>query len=107
VAQVEPAVAEADSSTSGVPTALPLFEYVRALMARTMDIPAEDIDPDQNFMELGAVSFTAMSMVKEIETRYGIELPATLLFEYTTLHDLVDFLRDETGESASGSEQRA
>jgi acyl transferase domain-containing protein/acyl-CoA synthetase (AMP-forming)/AMP-acid ligase II/acyl carrier protein/NAD(P)-dependent dehydrogenase (short-subunit alcohol dehydrogenase family) len=107
VAQVEPAVAEADPSTSGVSTALPLFEYVRALMARTMDIPAEDIDPDQNFMELGAVSFTAMSMVKEIETRYGIELPATLLFEYTTLHDLVDFLRDETGESASGSEQRA
>jgi acyl carrier protein len=60
-----------------------------------------DIDPDQNIMELGADSMTAMSMVKELETRYSIELPATLLFEYSTLNELVDFLKTEIGGNAA------
>jgi acyl carrier protein len=49
-------------------------------------------------MELGADSMTAMSMVKDMETLYDIELPATLLFEYSTLNELVDFLKEEIGE---------
>ena len=42
---------------------------------------------------------TAMSLVKEMETRYNIELPATLLFEYSTLNELVDFLKTEVGDT--------
>ena len=72
-----------------------LFDYVRALMAKAVDMRESDIDPDQNIMELGADSMTAMSMVKELEQRYSIELPATLLFEYSTLNELVDFLVTE------------
>lgn len=72
-----------------------IFEFVRSLMSNAVQMPEIDIDADQNFMELGADSMTAMSMVKEIEQRYGIELPATLLFEYSTLNELVDFLKTE------------
>lgn len=75
-----------------------LFVYVRSLMARAVEMPPEDIDPEQNIMELGADSMTAMSMVREMEETYNIELPATLLFEYSTLNELVEFLRDEVGE---------
>ena len=74
-----------------------LFDYVRSLMAKAVEMHETDIDPDQNIMELGADSMTAMSMVKELETRYKIELPATLLFEYSTLNELVDFLKTEIG----------
>jgi acyl carrier protein len=99
--QAAPASAPAaDSSVS-------LFDYVRSLMAKAVEMPAGDIDPDQNFMELGADSMTAMSMVKEIEVRYNIELPATLLFEYATLNELVDFLKTEIGDASGGSAQRA
>ncbi|MEE9343915.1 MAG: acyl carrier protein, partial [Gammaproteobacteria bacterium] len=84
-----------------------LFEYVRSLMAKAVEMHATDIDPDQNFMELGADSMTAMSMVKDMETRYNIELPATLLFEYATLNELVDFLKEEIGDAADGSARSA
>ena len=85
-----------------------LFEFVRYLMAKAVEMPETDIDPDQNIMELGADSMTAMSMVKEMETRYSIELPATLLFEYSTLNELVEFLTEEVGEDvANGNAQQA
>ena len=75
-----------------------LFDYVAKLMARAVEMHVDDIDPDQNIMELGADSMTAMSMVKEMETTYDIELPATLLFEYSTLNELVDYLKTEIDE---------
>jgi len=74
-----------------------LFDYVRSLMAKAVEMHETDIDPDQNIMELGADSMTAMTMVKELEVRYKIELPATLLFEYTTLNELVEYLKTEIG----------
>ena len=67
-------------------------------MAKVLEMHVEDIDPDQNIMEFGADSMTALSLVKEVETTYGLELPATLLFEYSTLNELVDHLKVEVGE---------
>ena len=112
VAEVTPAPAPQaeQSEQSGDEQGLPanLFEYVRYLMAKAVEMPETDIDPDQNIMELGADSMTAMSMVKEMETRYSIELPATLLFEYSTLNELVEFLTEEVGEDvANGNAQQA
>jgi acyl carrier protein len=101
-----PAVAAAAPAPTFAPTpatAAPvsLFDYVRSLMAKAVDMRDNDIDPDQNIMELGADSMTAMSMVKELEQRYSIELPATLLFEYATLNELVEFLKTEIGSNAA------
>lgn len=96
-----------ESATTAAAPSMPLFEYVRSLMAKAVGMNEVDIDPDQNFMELGADSMTAMSMVREMEQRYNIELPATLLFEYATLNELVDFLKTEIGGAAGDSAQRA
>ncbi|NOR41329.1 MAG: KR domain-containing protein, partial [Gammaproteobacteria bacterium] len=109
-AEAAPAPQAGQSEQSGDEQGLPtnLFEYVRYLMAKAVEMPETDIDPDQNIMELGADSMTAMSMVKEMETRYSIELPATLLFEYSTLNELVEFLTEEVGEDvANGNAQQA
>ena len=88
-----PAAEVAVASPQGRPENL--FDYVASLMAKAVEMHVDDIDPDQNIMELGADSMTAMSMVKEMETTYDIELPATLLFEYSTLNELVDYLKTE------------
>ena len=96
--QIQPPVAAADAGQDA-PT--DLFGYMRSLMAKAIEMPESDIDPDQNIMELGADSMTAMSLVKEVEVRYNIELPATLLFEYSTLNELVDFLREEIGDDSA------
>lgn len=97
VAQSAPVAAEAPpAAAQGRPENL--FDFVASLMARAVEMHVDDIDPDQNIMELGADSMTAMSMVKEMETTYNIELPATLLFEYSTLNELVDYLKTEIDE---------
>jgi acyl carrier protein len=92
----EEPVADIPAASQDRPT--DVFEYVKELMAKAVEMDVDDIDPDQNIMELGADSMTAMSMVKDMETLYDIELPATLLFEYSTLNELVDFLKEEIGE---------
>lgn len=103
-----PATPVAKPSAPTAPAAsVSLFDYVRSLMAKAVEMPETDIDPDQNFMELGADSMTAMSMVKEIEVRYNIELPATLLFEYSTLNELVNYLKTEIGSAPNNSAQQA
>lgn len=98
--QMDPASSppEASSPATEVGAVVSLFDFVRSLMAKAVQVPETDIDSDQNFMELGADSMTAMSMVREIEMRYDIELPATLLFEYATLNELVDYLKTEIGD---------
>ena len=95
-AEVVTPVADVAPAPQGRPTNL--RDYVSALMARSLEIHIDDIDPDQNIMELGADSMTAMSLVKEVETMYTLELPATLLFEYSTLNELVEYLKTEIGE---------
>jgi acyl carrier protein len=105
VAVTKPAPAPAPAPAQPPAGAANLFEYVRSLMAKAVQMQESDIDPDQNFMELGADSMTAMTMVKEMEQRYNIELPATLLFEYTTLNELVDYLKTEIGDNSGGAQR--
>ena len=97
-AVAEQPVSQAISPATSQERPTDVFEYVKGLMAKAVEMDRDDIDPDQNIMELGADSMTAMSMVKDMETLYDIELPATLLFEYSTLNELVDFLKEEIGE---------
>ena len=96
IVETAPVVSEAPAAPQGRPA--DLYEYVSSLMSRSLEIHVDDIDPDQNIMELGADSMTAMSLVKEVETTYDIELPATLLFEYSTLNELVEYLKTEVDE---------
>ena len=98
--QAPPAAVESPAPSTDTDKPVDLYDYVRSMMAKAVEMHETDIDPDQNFMELGADSMTAMSMVKDMETRYDIELPATLLFEYTTLNELVEFLQNEIGDTS-------
>jgi acyl carrier protein len=97
VAEAAPQAPSAIEPPASLEKPVNLFDYVRSLMAKAVEMHETDIDPDQNIMELGADSMTAMTMVKELEVRYKIELPATLLFEYTTLNELVEYLKSEIG----------
>ena len=97
----EPVAEVASSNSKAVSQVKPenLHDYIASLMAKVLEMHVDDIDPDQNIMEFGADSMTALSLVKEVETTYNLELPATLLFEYSTLNELVEYLKTEVGEA--------
>ena len=53
------------------------------------------INPNDSFQELGLDSIGAVSLVKEIETKYDIKLYPTVFFEYRTISLLSDYLKDQ------------
>jgi acyl transferase domain-containing protein len=71
-----------------------LLDHVVGLLAGLLDLPAGDIDHDDGFFQLGLNSLLAEKLRKQLESRVGRKLPATLLFEQPNVTELVDWLTD-------------
>jgi len=62
-----------------------------------LNLKAGDLDRDTNFLELGLDSVQLMQMVKDLETKYSIELYPTDLFEYQTINALSKYFVEKYG----------
>ncbi len=69
-----------------------LFNYITSLAAAKLELDRNDLDPDMNFLELGADSMVAIAIIREVEKDLDIELYPTLLFEYPTINDFLGYL---------------
>jgi acyl carrier protein len=63
-------------------------EYV----AKLLEVPAESVDLDADFDRLGIDSALAVSLLIEVEERYGVELPPEALFENPNLNAVATYL---------------
>ena len=66
-----------------------------ATISEMLGISAEDIDKNKEFYELGLDSKGIISMVEEIENKMNIKLYPTLLFEYTNVEMLAEYIEKE------------
>jgi amino acid adenylation domain-containing protein len=91
----EPAVVVLKRGAAVATGALPedLEERVRALVARSAEIPTAALDDDTPLMELGIDSVEAMDLLRSIEEAAGRSLPTTLLFEHDTVGKVLAALR--------------
>jgi 3-oxoacyl-(acyl-carrier-protein) synthase/acyl carrier protein len=64
------------------PTETAIRDFVVARIAAASGQPAEAIDPREPFARFGFDSLRAVSLVGELESWLGRELPATLAFDY-------------------------
>jgi acyl carrier protein len=98
--------AAVESATSALPQRLAgldaeerrryLVELVRADVATVLAHPSpQTIDPEQLFNELGFDSLTAVELWNRLSATVGVQLPATLIFDYPTVNALVEFIHDE------------
>jgi len=76
-------------------------EHEDPLIAELMTICAEfakerSIGPDDNLFEVGVSSLTLTEIVLAIDERYPGKLDISDLFDYPTLRQVADFLRDQT-----------
>lgn len=59
-------------------------------------IAIDKIGINDNFLELGVNSLTAVLMMVQVETVFGKRLPLSVLFNYPTIKDLATVLEDTT-----------
>jgi phthiocerol/phenolphthiocerol synthesis type-I polyketide synthase A len=65
---------------------------LRAILARELQLAEDDLDLDRPFAEYGLNSVMAMSVRRDTELFVGIELSATMLFNYPTIVALAEHL---------------
>ncbi len=64
---------------------------------------ATEIDPDRAFRELGLTSLTAVDLRNRLNAASGLQLPATLVFDYPTPTAIAEYLRSQLALDAAAS----
>ena len=68
---------------------------LRVILAAELRIPEDDVDTDRPLAEMGLNSVMAMSIRREVERLAGIELSATMLWNYPTIAALAAHLAEK------------
>ncbi len=63
-----------------------------ALLAEDLAIDVEDIRSDDGFLDLGLDSILAVTWIRHLNKRFGIDLPATAVYAHPTVGALVEHI---------------
>ncbi|MEW1847250.1 type I polyketide synthase [Nonomuraea angiospora] len=79
-----------------------LSELVRGQVAAVLGFAdGSAIEPGRQFQDLGFDSLTAVELRNQLNTATGLQLPATLIFDYPTPHDLTRFVLEQLFPAAA------
>jgi acyl carrier protein len=87
-----------------------LREYLTQAASRTLDARSDSLDLDQPLQEMGLDSMMAVELRNELQRAFGVEIPATILFDYPTINKLTAHLEvrmrlwEETAELSALSD---
>ena len=88
-------------SSTGVDTSTEaIVTWCRGYVADVLEVPVETVDPDADFDQLGIDSALAVSLLVEVEERYGVDLAPEALFENPTLAAVAAHLHEQTSGAA-------
>ncbi len=68
-----------------------IIAELRQVIGHTMHIPITELDENTPFSDYGIDSLISLEILKPLHQLFGY-LPATILFEYPTIHSLADYL---------------
>ncbi|MET0268680.1 MAG: beta-ketoacyl synthase N-terminal-like domain-containing protein, partial [Duganella sp.] len=78
-----------------------LLQELRAMLAEELFMQAADIDAQQKFIDIGLDSITGVNWVRKINTRYALALNATAIYRHPTLHDFMQYVREQAPTTAA------
>ena len=67
-------------------------EVQEFLKAQLVVLIGQDLGEDQPFMAAGLDSLAAVELRNTLSSKYGLDLPASLLFDYPTIASLSSFI---------------
>ncbi|WP_174185112.1 type I polyketide synthase [Nocardia barduliensis] len=83
-----------DTAPAPPEPAEPLTTIIRRVLASTLDLPAEHIDPAADFNDLGLSSLLAIEMRRNLESRLRVRIATAELFKHPTITALGAALLD-------------
>ncbi|GHE79596.1 hypothetical protein GCM10017786_06920 [Amycolatopsis deserti] len=78
-----------------------IVTWCQEYLADLLQVPAEAVDPHADFDRLGVDSALAVSLLMEVEERYGVELPPEALFADPTLDAVAEYLHTHAERSVA------
>ena len=78
-------------------------EWLRGQVALRLRVDPEDVDPEVPFIRYGLDSVQMVEIAEALSTWLGIELPATLLWDYPTLRTMAEHLSSPQPYAAAPS----
>ena len=99
------APAEALPTTAAPPSASPAIAQAVAEIVTTYmaALTSERIDHDRPLFDVGLDSLGAMELMVELEERFSVELPPTLLYDHPTISKLAAYFASPDGASPAVS----
>ncbi len=73
-----------------------IASWCQEYVANLLEIPVEAVDPDADFDRLGVDSALAVSLLIEVEERYGVDLAPEALFENPSINAVAAYLHAQS-----------
>jgi acyl carrier protein len=70
-------------------------EELLDIFARITFIEKSKIDADENIMNLGVDSVLSLEIVKEVNTKFGTDLLAGMIYDYPTINKFAAYVHQE------------
>ena len=94
-AQSAPAIASPVAATPGTVDALQsILTRLRATLDAELHLQGRKIDEDEQFIQVGLDSISAVTWMRRINQEFGTAFEATTLYSYPTLRELSAFLKN-------------
>ncbi|HYI12098.1 MAG TPA: SDR family NAD(P)-dependent oxidoreductase [Thermoanaerobaculia bacterium] len=97
ISPAEPAPLPEVAPVAAAPVPAPPVEEIRLMLAELLYLDPSAIADDARFVDLGLDSILAVEFAKKLKDRFGADLRATRLYDYSTVLDLAGYI----GESAA------
>lgn len=76
-------------------------DWILNWLTTQLNLKSDEIEPDKNLLLYGMDSVHAIMLVGDLESHFGIKLPATLIWDYPSVNALVEILAS-TSDQQSG-----